>query len=148
MTEEQWSASTNPEAMLELLGGEFSPRKLRHFLVGCRAEASESGSCSDLTQNRVPEPSIRRKSRAGDRIRTDDVQLGKTVKTSAEKYRNPCCINSLQHSTPVCKVSRWLAKTREKSVIFRACAEDCGRTPFIPIYSTFFDVLYPFSPAW
>jgi hypothetical protein len=72
--------------------------------------------------------------RAGDRIRTDDVQLGKTVRHRAEKPRNPCQEKSLRPFPDVCKGSCTLASGCKEARNFRRkrgvrgrCAEDARK---------------------
>jgi integrase len=79
-------------------------------------------------------------SRAGDRIRTDDVQLGKRANTPAKKRRNHCIQRSLHVFRLVCKRVRtvtWASeqarKFRRKRGVAGCSAEDarknCGRPP-------------------
>jgi hypothetical protein len=56
----------------------------------------------------------RRKSKAGDRIRTGDVQLGNTVLRPAEKPGKGFSINSLRRKQAVCKHSREHARICEQ----------------------------------
>jgi integrase len=57
--------------------------------------------------------------RAGDRIRTGDVQLGKSDNTSAKKPRNPCVSRSLRDSALVCKRVRAVSCGSEEARNFR-----------------------------
>jgi integrase len=68
-----------------------------------------------------------RLSKAGDRIRTGDVQLGKRELQLAEKHQNPCNASSLHVFMPTCKHVRMLAKTSEELRNFRSCAEEARK---------------------
>jgi integrase len=68
----------------------------------------------EANQDRVILPDFK----AGDRIRTGDVQLGKLGNTWAEKCRTPLLHNSLRGSPAVCKLVRRLAKIHENMQIF------------------------------
>jgi excisionase family DNA binding protein len=57
-------------------------------------------------------------SRAGDRIRTGDVQLGKRVNASAQKPTEVLPAKTLRQSSSVCKVVRSLARTCENTRYF------------------------------
>jgi integrase len=74
-------------------------------------------------------------SKAGDGIRTHDVQLGKRNTPSAEMHRNPCHFNILRGMGPICKHMRAVFATCEKLRHFRgfripaaAVRQFCGRT--------------------
>jgi integrase len=67
-------------------------------------------------------------SRAGDRIRTGDVQLGKRNNPSAEKHRNPLRFSILRRSGAVCKHVRAVSSACEKPRKFRSCRRFCGHS--------------------
>ena len=64
--------------------------------------------------------------RAGDRIRTGDVQLGKEEEKPTENARNPCLLNILRKSDPICKGLRTLSEACEIPRKFRRSQGFCG----------------------
>jgi hypothetical protein len=68
-------------------------------------------------------------SRAGDRIRTGDVQLGKTATSPAEKNRKPLRLSILGISRLICKRVRALSSACENTRKFRRSGALCGRLP-------------------
>jgi hypothetical protein len=69
----------------------------------------------------------RHKSKAGDRIRTGDVQLGKLGLNLAEKCRTHLLCDSLRTSIAVCKLVRTCARTRKESELSALSSRECRR---------------------
>jgi hypothetical protein len=69
----------------------------------------------------------RHKSKAGDRIRTGDVQLGKFGRNLAEKCRTHLLCDTLRTSVAVCKVVRTCARACKKCEVSALMFQECRR---------------------